>query len=84
MTLLILTLMNTGNIYSISIFDSCLRLLNPARKITLIVIKFEINEVEIKMLEKSIKNFYETLRDTGFKVFPKLHYFVHLPIAIKK
>ena len=50
----------------------------------MIVMKFEINEVEMKMLEKSIAKFIETWRDNKFEVFPKLHYLVHLPTAIKK
>lgn len=50
----------------------------------MIVMKYEISDIELKLLEKSIAKFIELWSAAGYESFPKLHYIVHIPRAIEK
>lgn len=58
-------------------------MMNVFRKIVLIAFSYEVNDVVIKMFEKSIAKFI-SMWGAKYKTFPKLHYLVHLPTAVKR
>lgn len=58
-------------------------MMNLFRKIVMICFSFEINDMGLAILEKTIAKFIQ-MWSSEYKSFPKLHYLVHLPTSIKK
>lgn len=61
----------------------CLSLLNLFRKIMMACTMYNIDEIQVKLLERRIAKFI-LIWEKSFSCFPKVHYLIHIPRAIRE